>query len=113
MTLKMVIRIIGQLICIIVFVGCTISRIDFDAKLNSTIGSPLPTTWYNQSNDPRLKKIVNENLNVVIYEHRIDGPVKCAWTVDVDKKTNLVLSWKYVSQEAADSCHDLAAGPKP
>jgi len=97
----------------VLVLGCSIPRIDFDAKLNSTIGSPISTTWYDKFDDPKLKQLLNETADVLTYEHRLSGPITCAWTVDVDKKTSLVLRWKYVSKEAGDSCHDLRAGPKP
>lgn len=99
----------GASICALMVSACAIEKLDMDTYLNRSVGKPLSEAQFDENNDPRRRVLLAESATTQTYRYSVLGPVACAWTVEIDKKTNLVLGWKYVSREAEDSCRNLVA----
>ncbi len=89
--------------------GCAIERADFNAFLDRAIGNPLSTTDY----DFRLdrtggKSLVTQGDSVQTYRYQLPKS-DCAWEVDIQKQTTIVLRWRYVSDVARNACNNLPA----
>ena len=67
--------------------GTRLSIIEIESAMNASIGKPFVKT--------KIDRLINETETYSEYETGLSNG--CTWSVQVDKKTNLILSWKLTS----------------
>jgi hypothetical protein len=91
--------------------ACVSARFDFDGYLNSSLGKALSESQYDryatQFMSPK-KLLLEEDQNTYTFRYWYKQSA-CAWDIDVEKKTNLILRWRYSSKKASEDCRNLPA----
>jgi len=79
-----------SMLSVVLFGGCFGEQLtikDIELAINDSVGKPFAKL--------SIDKLINETENYNEYETGLGNG--CTWAVKVDKKTNLVESWRYTS----------------
>jgi len=82
--------------------GCITYR-DFDKELDQYVGLSVTQVNYPRAYNSKLSKIDEKNSTA---EYTFGG--NCRWVFVTDNNTDVILSWHYSDENAAERCHGLA-----
>lgn len=89
--------------------GCAIERVNFDAYLDRSVGRSLSDVDFDlMLSGVGGRQLIGERDEVQTYRFTLPKS-SCAWEVDVQKKSRVILRWRYISDEARGACNDLPA----
>ena len=86
----------------VILSGCITYR-DFDKELDHYVGLPVSQVDYPRAYNSKLSNTEEKTSSA---EYTFSG--NCRWVFVTDNNTDVILSWHYSDENAAERCHGLA-----